>query len=265
MKRSIRIQAVTLLTLLTLSGCGGRSSAPEASSSTSPTEASQNGPQAPAPSKPVAPKRTQQERPKRAVAPVPAPKQEAATPSSSQPQTVAPAPKSVVVSSGTVLDVTVDQPLSSQANKQGDRFDASLASPIVVANSVIIPTGAKISGTVTAAQSAGRATGSASLGLSLDSVVVKGVTYNIRTSAVEQVGGGRGKRTGIGAAVGAAAGAIIGAIAGGKKGAAIGAGAGAGAGTVGAVLTGNRDIEIPAETHLKFTLSEPVAINSEVD
>jgi hypothetical protein len=267
MKRSIIIQAIPVLTLLMLSGCGTRGSSPEASSQTVTSQNAPQAPEAPAlPSKPVAPKRAQQDRPKHAVTQPPSgPKQPAATPPSSQPQQVVPVPKPVVVNAGTVIDVTVDQLLSSKTNKPGDKFDASVASPVVVADSVIIPTGAKVSGTVTAAESAGKMTGNASLGLRLDSVTVNGMTYNVKTSAFEKAGEGRGKRTGIGAAIGGAAGAIIGAITGGKKGAAIGAGAGAGAGTVGAVLTGNRDIEIAAETELKFTLSQDITINRQID
>jgi hypothetical protein len=34
------------------------------------------------------------------------------------------------------------------------------------------------------------------------------------------------------------------------------------AGTVGAVLTGDRDISLPAETKLSFSLSEPVSIKA---
>jgi hypothetical protein len=169
------------------------------------------------------------------------------------------------VQSGTVIEITVDQNLSSATAKPGDRFDASVASPIVVGDVVAIPAGANVSGTVTTAQSAGRVSGSAALGLQLDSVTVRGTTYNLQTAAFEETGGGRGKRTITGTAIGAAAGAVIGAIAGGKKGAAIGAGTGAGAGTAGAVLTGDRDITIPAETRLGFTLSQPVTIRIRAD
>jgi hypothetical protein len=126
----------------------------------------------------------------------------------------------------------------------------------------VIPSGAQVSGTVTTAKSAGRFNGKAELAVSIDSVVVNGRTYQIETATVNETGGNRLKRTGIGAGVGAGAGAIIGALAGGGKGAAIGAGAGAGAGasTAGAALTGNRDITIPAESKLDFSLSQPVEI-----
>jgi hypothetical protein len=58
---------------------------------------------------------------------------------------------------------------------------------------------------------------------------------------------------------GAGAGAAIGGIAGGGSGAAIGALVGAGAGTLGA-MTGNRDIELPAESALNFKLDKSLTL-----
>jgi len=49
-------------------------------------------------------------------------------------------------------------------------------------------------------------------------------------------------------------------LAGGGKGAGIGALVGAGAGFVGGVLTGNKQIEIPAESALSFTLAAPLTL-----
>jgi len=166
----------------------------------------------------------------------------------------------VVLNSGTVIAVTVDQPLSSKTATPGDHFDASVVAPVVVEGRQVIPAGAKASGTVTAAKSAGRFAGNAELAVVLDSVTVSGETYEIDTAPFVRASKGRGKRTAIGAGLGAAAGAAIGAIAGGGKGAAIGAGAGAGAGTAGTALTGQRDVAIAAETKLGFRLTQPVKI-----
>jgi hypothetical protein len=168
--------------------------------------------------------------------------------------------KPIVVDASTVLTVTIDQSISSKTNGAGDHFDASIASPVTVHGKEVIPVGAKCSGTVTQANSAGRLKGGAELDVSLDSITVKGKSYDIQTTSVEEAGKGRGKRTAIGAGGGAAAGALIGAVAGGGKGAAIGAGAGAGAGTAGAAFTGNRDITIPAETRLSFKLTQPLEV-----
>jgi len=49
-------------------------------------------------------------------------------------------------------------------------------------------------------------------------------------------------------------------IAGGGKGAGIGALVGAAGGFVGGALTGNKQVEIPAETALTFTLSAPLTL-----
>jgi hypothetical protein len=68
---------------------------------------------------------------------------------------------------------------------------------------------------------------------------------------------GKGKRTGVLVGGGAGLGALIGGLAGGGKGAAIGAVSGAGAGTAGTAFTGNKEIVLPAESAVSFTLREP--------
>ena len=174
----------------------------------------------------------------------------------------APAPESrpIVVAAGKEIVVTADQSVSSKTGNTGDRFDASLAAPVMVDGRVVIPRGARATGTVTDAKSAGKFNGKAEISVTLSSVRVNGQEYAVRTSEVTEAGKGRGKRTVEGAGGGAAIGALIGAIAGGGKGAAIGAGAGAGAGTAGAAFTGERDITIEAETKLTFQLREPLEL-----
>lgn len=178
--------------------------------------------------------------------------------STAQPSALAAAP--IVVPAETVIVVTLDQTVSTKTNEAGDAFAATVAAPVTVDGSEIVPQGAKAAGHVTTADKAGRVKGGARLELNLDSLTVGGQEHQIHTAAVEEEGKGRGKRTAIGAGGGAAVGAIVGAIAGGGKGAAIGAGVGAGGGTAGAVFTGNRDISIPAETKLRFRLTQAVEI-----
>jgi hypothetical protein len=165
------------------------------------------------------------------------------------------------VETGRTLAVTIDQDISTKTNNPGDHFVASLAEPVSVNGSEVIPKGAHVRGTVTQAAEAGHIKGSAILIVTLDSVNVNGQSYPIRTTSYTEEGKARGKRTGIGAGGGAAFGAIMGAIAGGGKGAAIGAAAGGGAGTAGAAATGDRDVSIPAETRLHFKLTKPVSIS----
>lgn len=172
----------------------------------------------------------------------------------------APESKPIIVHAGSTFMVTVDQSVSSKTSNPGDHFDASLAAPVRVDGVEVIPSGARVTGVVTEAKSAGKFKGNAEISVALDSVRVNGESYRLKTTSITEAGKGRGKRTAVGAGGGAVLGGIIGAIAGGGKGAAIGAGAGAGAGTAGAAFTGERDITIDAETRLRFKLKEPLKI-----
>lgn len=124
----------------------------------------------------------------------------------------------------------------------------------------MIPRGARASGTVLDAKSAGRFKGNAQLTVALSSVRVNGKDYRLKTTQVTESGKGRGKRTLEGTGGGAVVGGLIGALAGHGKGAAIGAAAGAGAGTAGMAMTGDRDITIKPESKLSFKLQNALEI-----
>src|SRR5713101_3941906 len=169
-------------------------------------------------------------------------------------------PKPLVVPADTVIAVVLDQTISSKTSKSGDRFSATVESPVEVEGKVAIPKGARAEGVVSEAKAAGRFKGGAVLSLTLTSVTVSGKDHEIQTSAATMSSKGKGKRTATMVGGGAAGGAAIGAIAGGGKGAAIGALIGAAAGTGGSGLTGNRDITLAAETALDFKLLQPITI-----
>ena len=169
-------------------------------------------------------------------------------------------PKPLVVPADTVIAVVLDQTISSKTSKPGDRFSATVESPVEIDGKVAIPKGARAEGVVKEVKAAGRFKGGALLVLKLTSVTVSGKDHEIQTSAAMTSSKGKGKRTAVMVGGGAAGGAGIGAIAGGGKGAAIGALIGAAAGTGGAGFTGNRDITLAAETALDFKLLEPVHI-----
>lgn len=172
----------------------------------------------------------------------------------------APAPAAVVVPAGTVLHVRLIQPVGSKISQEGERFEASLSAPVVVHGDRVIPSGAIARGTVTEAHPAGRFKGGATLGLDLNSIVVDGHTYPIRTRMVSEQSKGKGKRTATMIGGGGGAGALIGGLAGGGKGALIGGLIGAGAGTAGAA-TGNRDIRLPSESRLSFELASSLNLS----
>ena len=104
--------------------------------------------------------------------------------------------------------------------------------------------------------------GRARLRLALETVNVKGETYNLRTASYTRVGGKHKKRNIELIGGGAGGGALVGAIAGGGKGVLIGGPVGAGVGTAAALITGKKDVRLPPETALTFTLAEPVTINT---
>jgi len=169
-------------------------------------------------------------------------------------------PKPLVVPADTVIAVVLDQTLSSKTNKNGDKFTATVESPIEIDGKIAIPKGARAEGVVSDAKAAGRFKGGAALNLTLASVTVNGKDHELQTSEATMSSKGKGKRTAVMVGGGAAGGAAIGAVAGGGKGAAIGALIGAAAGTGGAGLTGNRDITLAAETALDFKLLHSVTI-----
>ena len=169
-------------------------------------------------------------------------------------------PKPIIVPADTVLSVVLDQAVGSKISTPGQAFSATVQSPVEVAGRVAIPKGARASGIVKDAKSAGRFKGGAVLSLTLTSVTIKNEDYNIQTTAPSEASKGKGKRTAAMVGGGAGGGALIGGLAGGGKGALIGGLIGAAAGTGGAGLTGNREIVLAAETPLTFKLVEPLEI-----
>ena len=169
-------------------------------------------------------------------------------------------PEPIVVPAGTVLTVITGQSLSSKTSTTGQAFIATLAQPVGAGGRTALPKGATVSGTVVTAKAKGKIKGEGQLDLVLTSVSVRGHTYPIKTNLLSSTEKGKGKRTAATTGGGAAGGALIGGIAGGGKGAGIGALVGAGAGLVGGAFTGNKQIELPAESALNFTLTSSLTL-----
>ena len=184
----------------------------------------------------------------------------ATTAPAAAPPAEAPKPERIVVPAGTDVVVTVDQALSSKDSQTGQTFLATVAQPVSVRANVAIPKGSKVAGTVITAKSKGKIKGEGQLALTLKTVEVRGHTYAIHTGTLDSTVKGKGKRTAVTTGGGAAGGALIGGLAGGGKGAGIGALVGAAGGFVGGAMTGNKQIEIPAESPLTFTFSESLKL-----
>jgi hypothetical protein len=151
------------------------------------------------------------------------------------------------------------QSLSSETNRPGDRFSASLDEPIYANGIVAVPVGATVEGRVVRSEQAGRVSGLAELGVQLDRLQLpSGESVNLATEIVSRQGEAtRGQdvaKVGVGAAIGAA----IGAISAGRRGAGIGAATGAGAGAADVLLTRGKPVVLSPETRLSFSLAAPV-------
>jgi len=160
-----------------------------------------------------------------------------------------------------VLTVRTQPELSSQTNSPGNPFDATLTGPCAVHGKTVAPAGSSVRGTVPEAHKAGRLKGGTSLNIKLTSVTIKGQTYRLSTTSMNQTSKGKGKRTAAMVAGGGGAGCPDRQSGGGGKGAAIGASVGAGAGTAGAGLTGNRNISLPAESAVSFKMTNSLTLN----
>lgn len=172
-----------------------------------------------------------------------------------------------VVPNNTPLTATLNNPISTQASQNGDRFTLTVNSPSQY-------DGATIEGRVASAERSGRVSGRANLSLEFDTIRLRngrtyrfaGIVDKVRMPNGDEIAvnnegtvrdGSQTTKTVTRAGIGAAIGAIIGAIAGGGQGAAIGAavGAGAGAGTV--VLQGRDDINLVEGTEFTLTATAP--------
>ncbi len=169
-------------------------------------------------------------------------------------------PREATVPAGTSIRVQTIDAISSKTGRAGQTYRASLAAPIVAGDSVVVPKGADVFLQVTGAKEAGRIRGSSELTLALDHLEYQGKSYPLASSGVQQAGKSRGKETAMRAGLGAAIGAGIGAIAGGRKGAAIGAGVGGGGALAYQAFTHGKEVNVPSETLLDFTLAQPVTI-----
>lgn len=172
------------------------------------------------------------------------------------------------VPNGTTLTATLNDDLTSQRTREGDRFTMTINSPSQY-------NGAVLEGVVTKVERSGRVAGRSDLTLNFQTIRFRngntsefaGFIDEVRTADGEKVtvdnegtvkdNDSQTTKTVTRGGIGAAIGAIIGGITGGGQGAAIGAvvGAGAGAGTV--LIQGRDDIRLLRGTEFTIRSSAP--------
>ena len=170
-------------------------------------------------------------------------------------------PADVNIAAGTNLTIRINQHISVKKSRAGDRFDGEVVEPVVGDNDrVVIPRGSPVSGVVVASHRRGHFKGSSILELRLTYLTLNGTRYALDTRDLTQTKKGKGKRSAAFIGGGAGAGMLIGGVATGGVGLLIGGLAGAGGGTLLGGLTGNRDIDIPAESIVRFKLADNLVV-----
>jgi hypothetical protein len=174
---------------------------------------------------------------------------------------------SFVVPDGTQLVAVLNNQLTTQNVREGERFTLTVRSPSQYE-------GATIDGVISSVERSGRVTGRSQITIDFDSIRLRdgrsyrfaGILEGVRTPdgdvvSIDNEGAVRDsnqtKQTVTRTAIGTAVGAIIGAIAGGGKGAAIGAVIGAGAGAGSVYVQGRDDLELDAGTEVTIRATGP--------
>jgi hypothetical protein len=172
-----------------------------------------------------------------------------------------PPPRVFTIRDGTSITITTAKTLTTKLDKNGDRFTASLDSPIVDGDWVIAKRGALVEGEIVNSDPGGRVQGRAVLTVKLRSLqLADGRKVALSTNSYTKEAKATKKKDAAKVGIGAGLGAAIGAIAGGGKGAAIGAAAGGGAGTGVVLATRGDPAEIPSESELTFRLQGPITV-----
>jgi hypothetical protein len=170
-------------------------------------------------------------------------------------------PADVNVAAGTNLTIRINQHISVKTSQAGDRFDGEVVDPVVGENDrVVIPRGTPVSGVVVASHRRGHFKGSSILELRLTYLTLNGTRYRLDTGDLTQTKKGKGKRSAAIIGGGAGVGMLVGGVATGGVGLLVGGLVGGGGGTLISGLTGNRDIEIPAESIVRFKLADNLVV-----
>jgi hypothetical protein len=120
--------------------------------------------------------------------------------------------KEVTLPAGTVITVRLANAVGSNISNSGDKFHATVATPVEVDGKAVIASGAEASGEVLQAVPQGRFKGGAALKLTLASVTIHDDAYDIKTDSISRYLKGKGERTAAMIGGGAGGGALIGGI-----------------------------------------------------
>ena len=188
-------------------------------------------------------------------------------------QIVGPVVATYTLETSQYFRLRMNQTLNSATTRMGDRFKATVVTPVYASGVAVVPAGSTIEGRVTSsvpARSRGR---EGQLAVAFDTLVLPdgtrhqldGVMTELQddrrgeVDAENEVSGRSSEKRNIGyIGGGTAGGAILGGVIGGGKGAGIGAILGAGAGVAGVMLTKGHDAELRSGTELGMVTTRPI-------
>jgi hypothetical protein len=170
-------------------------------------------------------------------------------------------PAKISIPAGTTLAIRIDQRISVKTAHKGDKFTGEVVAPIAGSDgSIIVPKSTPVGGVIDEAHRRGHFKGASQLELRLTSLTLNGTVYPLTTRDLAEHKKGKGKRTAAMIGGGAGLGMLVGGVATGGVGLLVGGLVGGGAGTAVAGTTGNRDLDIPAETVVHFTLADDLVV-----
>jgi hypothetical protein len=174
----------------------------------------------------------------------------------------------------TVISLKMDTYLSSKTAHVGDKFTATVTTPVQVNGVEAIPAGATITGRVTQVAPAKRMNKSGMIALDFDeislpnglSTQIVGILTSDDPETQKQIddenrmSGGKSKDAAVFVGGSGVLGAILGGITGGGKGAAVGGAVGAGVGLASVLLSKGEEAMVPAGTEFGLRLKQPLPV-----
>ncbi|MDQ3667604.1 MAG: hypothetical protein M3410_13725 [Acidobacteriota bacterium] len=178
------------------------------------------------------------------------------------------------LNSGQVIRVRMNQNITSETARIGDRFTTTVVDPVYARGLEVIPAGSSIVGQVRNVKRASRQSKAGTIevhfvSLRLPTGIARTINGDLTEVTSESVsadnegevsGKSATKRNVVFVGGGAATGALIGAIAGGGKGAGIGAGVGAGLGVAGALFSKGHDAVVKSGTEFGVVLNQNLVL-----
>src|ERR1039457_1168132 len=170
-------------------------------------------------------------------------------------------PSKVSIPAGTMLTIRVDQRISVKSGHAGETFTGEVVDPITASDgSILVPKGAPVGGVIDKARRRGHFKGRSLVELRLTSLILSGTQYQLTTKNLQRSKKGKGRRSAAMIGGGAGLGMLVGGVATDGVGLVVGGPVGGGGGPAAAGLSGNRDIEIPAESIVHFTLADDLVV-----